>query len=241
MSRWLKPFQTPFLRITGPKFVTLALVLGLLVVDAASPASAQGGTSGPANEAAIREAMYTQDRQGRSTGRRVESRISDIRVAEKWATCGYEEGDRNDTYEGAAILRCVGGRWRVVTSGGGSMGDVLFRYGVPRELWKRLVTSSVLVEANERAAAVGLLRVSAARALTDSDLLGLTARQLTLARNEIFARHGRPFRDPELSRYFRSQEWYLADDYYSEDRLTPLELQNTRFIAGFQKRRGLNW
>lgn len=53
-----------------------------------------------------------------------------------------------------------------------------------------------------------ILPDSSSRQLTESDLLGLTSEQLRIARNEIYARHGRKFQDEELQAYFDSQPWY---------------------------------
>ena len=47
------------------------------------------------------------------------------------------------------------------------------------------------------------------------------ARALALARNWIFARHGRPFKEPWLDAYFRKQSWYRPDAKYSDARLSP--------------------
>lgn len=53
-----------------------------------------------------------------------------------------------------------------------------------------------------------ILPDSSSRQLTASDLAGLTSEQLRIARNEIYARHGRKFNDDELQAYFNSQTWY---------------------------------
>ena len=53
-----------------------------------------------------------------------------------------------------------------------------------------------------------ILPDSSSRQLTASDLVGLTSEQLRIARNEIYARHGRKFNDDELQAYFNSQTWY---------------------------------
>jgi hypothetical protein len=51
---------------------------------------------------------------------------------------------------------------------------------------------------------------SNARLLTDSDLYGLTDWELMLARNEIYARHGRKFQMSEFQNYFDAQSWYYG-------------------------------
>ena len=47
--------------------------------------------------------------------------------------------------------------------------------------------------------------------LTEETLIskGLTKEQLGLARNEIFARHGRMFDTAEIQQYFDSRSWYV--------------------------------
>lgn len=54
-------------------------------------------------------------------------------------------------------------------------------------------------------------------------LESLTKEELRLARNEIFARHGRMFQDEELQRYFNSKSWYTA--LYTPDEFTAIHNQ----------------
>ena len=53
-----------------------------------------------------------------------------------------------------------------------------------------------------------LLPDSATRYLTEADLAGLSHEQLCFARNEIYARHGRIFKTPQLAASFNSKSWY---------------------------------
>ncbi len=46
--------------------------------------------------------------------------------------------------------------------------------------------------------------------ITDADLSGLSLAQLRIARNEIYARHGRQFKDAWLNQWFYSKNWYLS-------------------------------
>jgi hypothetical protein len=46
--------------------------------------------------------------------------------------------------------------------------------------------------------------------LIEHDLQGKSKWELEVMRNEIFARHGRPFRRPALQKYFESQLWYTG-------------------------------
>lgn len=54
-----------------------------------------------------------------------------------------------------------------------------------------------------------LLPDADARYYSQEELSQLTARELRLARNEIYARHGRTFHAADLVAYFEDKEWYL--------------------------------
>lgn len=82
---------------------------------------------------------------------------------------------------------------------------------------------------------------SDSRYLTRSDLEGLDANQLRLARNEIYARHGRRFDDSSLQAYFDSQEWYygsVAPADFSDNMLNDYERKNATAIADYEKEMG---
>lgn len=79
-----------------------------------------------------------------------------------------------------------------------------------------------------------VLSFSSSRTVTSSDLSGLSAWQLDIARNEIYARHGRIFKRSDLRNYFRSQGWYREDSGFSEGRLSSLEKRNAEFIRQYQ-------
>ena len=73
--------------------------------------------------------------------------------------------------------------------------------------------------------------------LTKADLKGLSKKQLRIGRNEIYARHGRKFKDSELQSYFDSKQWYEGTtdpDDFSEDVLSPIEKKNAAFIQKFE-------
>jgi hypothetical protein len=55
-------------------------------------------------------------------------------------------------------------------------------------------------------------------------------------RNEIFARHGRTFKDPLLQSYFASQEWYRANPKFDLKMLTPIERANVLTIQRYEAR-----
>ncbi|MBU0606654.1 MAG: YARHG domain-containing protein [Armatimonadetes bacterium] len=79
-----------------------------------------------------------------------------------------------------------------------------------------------------------VLSFSSSRQVTSSDLRGLSSWQLDIARNEIYARHGRPFKRADLRNYFRSKSWYREDPRFTEGRLSSLEKRNAEFIRQHQ-------
>ncbi len=79
--------------------------------------------------------------------------------------------------------------------------------------------------------------------LTTSDLDALTPAQLKIARNEIYARHGRRFDDKGLQSYFDSCPWYdgtVAPSDFSEKVFNDYEKFNKDFIREYEKERGYN-
>ncbi|MCR4892273.1 MAG: VWA domain-containing protein [Lachnospiraceae bacterium] len=90
---------------------------------------------------------------------------------------------------------------------------------------------------------------SSSRAITEADLARFSLAQLRIARNEIFARHGRQFNDSYLNKWFYSKQWYLeiptkyAPDYFDKNqpnRLSKLETANVNFILEYEKNRMAN-
>lgn len=79
---------------------------------------------------------------------------------------------------------------------------------------------------------------SSSRYLSRADLLGLSKDQLRLARNEIYARHGRKFQSRELQEYFESKSWYrgtIEPNQFSEDNLNAYEKENIKLIKSMEE------
>ncbi len=80
------------------------------------------------------------------------------------------------------------------------------------------------------------------RILHEADLKGHTPWELTLMRNEPYARHGYRFTSAKLQNYYNQQTWYqgtepkMAEVYKT---LSPTERINTQFILDYQKQHGL--
>lgn len=87
-----------------------------------------------------------------------------------------------------------------------------------------------------------ILPDSNSRYLTESDLSALTDYELYLARNEIFARHGRGFKNSDLANWFSSKSWYTRiyspEQFDSmESPLNAYEKKNSQLILELEKRR----
>ncbi|HYE13558.1 MAG TPA: YARHG domain-containing protein [Pyrinomonadaceae bacterium] len=55
-------------------------------------------------------------------------------------------------------------------------------------------------------------------------------------RQEIYARHGKVFKDRWLQKYFQSFDWYKANPRYSDAVLSAVERQNIAAIAAYEKK-----
>lgn len=78
---------------------------------------------------------------------------------------------------------------------------------------------------------------SSSRYLSASDLKGLSSSELRLARNEIYARHGRKFDDSGLQNYFNGQSWYkgtISPGSFSESILNAYEKANVELIRQYE-------
>ena len=79
------------------------------------------------------------------------------------------------------------------------------------------------------------------RYLTVDDIVSLDAASLRLARNEIYARHGRLFKNQELQDYFNAQSWYRGtmppdefDTNYAPIYMSDIEKYNVKLIKGYE-------
>jgi hypothetical protein len=75
-----------------------------------------------------------------------------------------------------------------------------------------------------------------AREIYERELDGLFPEVARRLRNEIFARHGRMFKDPLLQSYFASQEWYRPNPKFDLKSLTPIERKNVATIQAYEAR-----
>lgn len=80
---------------------------------------------------------------------------------------------------------------------------------------------------------------------SESDLGKLTDYELFLARNEIYARHGREFNSQELKDYFKEKSWYSPryspETFDAAVTLNQYEKKNAETILSLEKRRGSSY
>lgn len=79
--------------------------------------------------------------------------------------------------------------------------------------------------------------------LDEHDICNLSPDELRIARNEIYARHGRMFKNQELQDYFDSKDWYAGiyePDEFQDKWLNEYENYNKDFISKYEKEMGYN-
>lgn len=79
-----------------------------------------------------------------------------------------------------------------------------------------------------------ILSDSGTKLLTNDDIAGLSKDELALARNEIYARHGRKFKMAVYQDYFNKCSWYSINPNYNyaddNSNLNEIEAKNVAFI-----------
>lgn len=118
--------------------------------------------------------------------------------------------------------------------------------GTEYDAWRDFALSeayTLYADACQAAAAQSgyVLPGSDSRYLREDDLRGLTAEECRLARNEIFARHGRRFEDPALQAYFDACSWYtgtVAAEDFDESVFNEYEAANVAFIREYETAMG---
>jgi hypothetical protein len=74
------------------------------------------------------------------------------------------------------------------------------------------------------------------RPITRALLQGLFVEDVRKMRDEIYARHGKVFKDPWTQKYFASFDWYKANPSYSDAQLSAVEKRNLVVIGGYEKK-----
>ena len=120
-----------------------------------------------------------------------------------------------------------------------SQGDVFDNYLVNEDGSRTDAGADIGAESREAADTDYILPDSNTRYLTREDLAGLSAEECRIARNEIYARHGRRFKDEELQSYFNGKDWYAGTtDEVTDDMLNAYELANRDLIMAYEEEQG---
>lgn len=80
------------------------------------------------------------------------------------------------------------------------------------------------------------------RRLSRSELEGKSEWECKIGRNEIFARKGKIFDDPELQAYFESCSWYEGKNsqYEYSEYISEIEAYNVQLIREYEEEHGYN-
>lgn len=88
---------------------------------------------------------------------------------------------------------------------------------------------------------------SSSRYITEEELAALSETELMIARNEIYARHGRMFNNQDLNAYFNTKPWYqptVSGEEFTEEYASAvfneIEITNISTIVNYEKTHGLN-
>lgn len=96
-------------------------------------------------------------------------------------------------------------------------------------------------QTNENISEEYILDGSDSRYISSSELDGLTAQEVKLARNEIYARHGRKFEDKAIRKYFKQFSWYhpsIEPEDFDESSLNNFEVANRDLIVQYEEEHG---
>ncbi|MDT5062153.1 MAG: hypothetical protein QOH63_2612 [Acidobacteriota bacterium] len=74
------------------------------------------------------------------------------------------------------------------------------------------------------------------KAISKRMLEGLFIEDARRLRNEIYARHGKVFKDKTMQSYFSSFDWYKPDPKFNERSLNPIERQNYAAIFAYERK-----
>lgn len=78
---------------------------------------------------------------------------------------------------------------------------------------------------------------TAQRVVSESELSSYSDRELSIMRNEIFARHGYIFKRADLKEYFSTKPWYNPQYSNVDNMLSKTEKKNVEIIGKVEKKR----
>lgn len=87
-----------------------------------------------------------------------------------------------------------------------------------------------------------ILPDSSTKLVTEADLEALSDEDCKIALNEIYARHGRKFKDADLQAHFDACDWYsgtIEPDDFSDSALSETEIANRDLIVAYEEAHGI--
>lgn len=91
-------------------------------------------------------------------------------------------------------------------------------------------------KANETNSKDYILPNSDKEKISEEEIAKFNLSTLSLARNEIFARHGYVFTTPEAKNYFEKKAWYKPDPSYNGENLNEIEKYNVELIKSHEEK-----
>ncbi len=82
---------------------------------------------------------------------------------------------------------------------------------------------------------LGMYPQASTKALVESDVENLTKHDITIMRNEIYARHGYCFKNKDMRNYFDGEEWYMPMTIDIRNNLSPIEKENEVLLKRYEK------
>jgi hypothetical protein len=146
-----------------------------------------------------------------------------VRIIGSWAWVSWSGGESG----GNSLLKLSGSSWKHVTGGGGAMNaENAMQVGLSKAQAEMLVPSFGMEFARTR------------EKLIASEIDYLSEWDLLVARNTIYAIHGRIFQYKPLQDYFASFPWYKPNPKYHDGLLSELEKYNANVILQLEKKKG---
>lgn len=112
-----------------------------------------------------------------------------------------------------------------------------FSNGTTKADYEKAASGSAVVGLQSASGAY-ILGDSNSRYYSESELLSMDLHDLYLARNEIFARHGRLFNNQDLQAYFNGKDWYngtVSPSNFNEDVFNDYEKKNAALMLEVER------
>jgi hypothetical protein len=149
--------------------------------------------------------------------------LRSVRVIGNWAWVTWTSGESG----GSSVLKYSGSNWKHIYGGGGVIGiQDSIEHGVPKAIAEVLIPNIIAFS-----------DFSETRISSD-EIENFSEWELMIARNSIFARHGRVFKYKPLHDYFMTWPWYRPDPNYNDNMLSDIEKHNANVILEMEKNKG---